>query len=120
MQHIAPAARRAIVERFLTQYESNVAPMLAELRTSVIYNDANDYNVLVGDTDSPQKQVIGVIDFGDMVHTSTICELAIAAAYAMMDKADPPTAAAHIVAGYRNLPPPSRNQRSSAFGCVSL
>jgi 4-aminobutyrate aminotransferase-like enzyme/Ser/Thr protein kinase RdoA (MazF antagonist) len=100
VQHIAPSSRRALVEHFLASYQSSVAPVLRDLRASVIYNDANDYNVLVGDTASPQMQVIGVIDFGDMVHTNTICELAIAAAYAMMDKADPVAAAAHVVSGY--------------------
>jgi len=100
LQHIASPERRAVVERFLALFEKSATPRLPQLRTSVIYNDANDYNVLVNDNASPDKQVIGVIDFGDMVQTNTVCELAIAAAYAMMDKADPLTAAAQIAAGY--------------------
>src|SRR5258708_37093801 len=35
-----------------------------------------------------------------MVHTYTVCELAIAAAYAMLGKNDPLSAAAQVVAGY--------------------
>ncbi|MGH8770299.1 MAG: aminotransferase class III-fold pyridoxal phosphate-dependent enzyme [Burkholderiales bacterium] len=100
LQHIAQPERRANVERFLELFAQNAAPRLPQLRTSVIYNDANDYNVLVDDGASLDQQVIGVIDFGDVVQTNTVCELAIAAAYAMMNKADPLTAAAHIVAGY--------------------
>ncbi|MGH7600721.1 MAG: phosphotransferase, partial [bacterium] len=120
VQHISPPARRAIVERFLAQYESDVVPKLLELRASVIYNDANDYNVLVSDTDSPQLQVIGVIDFGDVVHTNTICELAIAAAYAMMDKVDPVAAAAHLVSGYHEVFPLTEPEMKILFPLICI
>ena len=99
-QYIEQPARRTIVERFLEQFETHCVPKLSKTRSSVIYNDANDYNILVSDDDPQQCKVIGVIDFGDLVYTHTVCELAIASAYAMMDKADPVTAAAHIVKGY--------------------
>jgi len=100
IHHITPPDRRAIVEGMLAQFETQVVPALPTLRTGVIYNDANDYNILVGPGDPYERQVVGVIDFGDLVETQTICELAIALAYAMMDKADPLAAAAHVVAGY--------------------
>ncbi len=106
LQHIVQSERRAIVERFLSAFEAEVLPALLALRMSVIHNDANNYNVLVGDsTGMDFRQVASVIDFGDMVHTYTICELAIAAAYAMMGKADPLSAAAHVVAGYHEVFP---------------
>ena len=50
-------------------------------------------------------KVSSVIDFGDMVHTCTVCNLAVAAAYAMLDKPDPLAAAAHVVAGYHQVFP---------------
>ena len=62
-----------------------MAPRFPELRTSVIHNDANDNNILVQESGS---QVKSIIDFGDMVHTYTICELAIAIAYMILDKED--------------------------------
>jgi 4-aminobutyrate aminotransferase-like enzyme/Ser/Thr protein kinase RdoA (MazF antagonist) len=105
LQHIVQPERRAIVERFLSAFEAEVLPALPALRMSVIHNDANDYNVLVGDSTRECRQVVSVIDFGDMVYTYTICELAIAAAYAMMGKADPLSAAAHVVAGYHEAFP---------------
>jgi 4-aminobutyrate aminotransferase-like enzyme/Ser/Thr protein kinase RdoA (MazF antagonist) len=97
---ITNSSRRALVERLLTRFEVDALPDLPRLRTSVIYNDANDYNILVGETAPWERRVIGVVDFGDMLETTSICELAIACAYAMMGKADPLTAAAHVVAGY--------------------
>ncbi len=100
LQHIAQPERRALVEHFLAQFETQVLPVLPTLRKSIIHNDANDYNVLVGAADAADRKVIGLVDFGDMAQTYTVCELAIAAAYAMLGKADPLTAGAQVVAGY--------------------
>jgi hypothetical protein len=47
----------------------------------------------------------GLIDFGDLLHSHPACDLAIAIAYAMMNKPDPITAAAHVVAGYHDAFP---------------
>ena len=97
---IKVAERRTLVERFLQRFQAESAPQLPALRTSVIHNDANDYNVLVEPDGKWNPKVIGVIDFGDMVHTYTVSELAVACAYAMLAKADPLAAARHVVAGY--------------------
>ncbi|MFN8458045.1 MAG: phosphotransferase [Anaerolineae bacterium] len=100
LPYLPDPTRRAIVEKFLARFETEVLPVLPNLRSSIIYNDANDYNILVSQDDPRQRRVVGVIDFGDMTRTQTICDLAIAAAYALMDKPDPLTAAAHMVTGY--------------------
>src|SRR5690348_13755232 len=47
LQYIPSPQRRALVERLLTRFETDALPLLSMLRQSVIYNDANDYNVLV-------------------------------------------------------------------------
>jgi len=57
-----------------------------ELRRSVIHGDANDYNVLV---DPDSMTVSGLIDFGDMVYSYTIGDLAIAIAYVVLGEGDP-------------------------------
>ncbi|HEX6818613.1 MAG TPA: aminotransferase class III-fold pyridoxal phosphate-dependent enzyme [Ktedonobacterales bacterium] len=103
--YIADSDRRALVQRFLRLFEEVALPALPALRASVIYNDANDYNVLVNGPSPQERRVTSVIDFGDIVHTAMVCEPAIACAYAMlghslMDKPDPLSAAAHVVAGY--------------------
>src|SRR5712692_2165783 len=81
IKHIADSQRRALVGKFLALYEAEVVPVLPRLRRSVIYGDANDYNVLVNDPWPPPRKVVGVIDFGDMHHGITASEAAIAAAY---------------------------------------
>lgn len=76
-----------------------IAPALAldwsRLKESVIHSDANDYNLLVRD-----GRASGLIDFGDMVYSALAAEPAIAAAYAMLGKARPLDAAAHLVKAY--------------------
>jgi Ser/Thr protein kinase RdoA (MazF antagonist) len=105
LQHIGDPKRRALVERFLAMYESEVAPALKSLRRSVIYGDANDYNVLVNPPWPQPRKVISVIDFGDMHHGLTVTEVAIAAAYAMLGENDPLSAASAVVAGYHRVFP---------------
>jgi 4-aminobutyrate aminotransferase-like enzyme/Ser/Thr protein kinase RdoA (MazF antagonist) len=91
--------KQSIVNYFYDLFEDKVIPALPRLRQSVNYNDANDYNVLVSH-DLHDPHVPGVIDFGDVVYTHTINELAIAIAYAIMGKPDPLEAACSIVKGF--------------------
>src|SRR5216684_5699536 len=100
IKHIGDSKRRALVEKFLALYEAEVVPVLPRLRRSVIYGDANDYNVLVSDPWPQPRTIAGVIDFGDVHHGLTVSEPAIAAAYAILGKEDPLQAAAAIFGGY--------------------
>jgi 4-aminobutyrate aminotransferase-like enzyme/Ser/Thr protein kinase RdoA (MazF antagonist) len=102
---IRDASRRALVERFLSLYEAEVLPELAHLRRSVVYGDANDYNVLVSAPLPLPRRVASVIDFGDMHETVTVSEVAIAAAYAILGKENPLRAAADVGAGYHRTFP---------------
>jgi 4-aminobutyrate aminotransferase-like enzyme/Ser/Thr protein kinase RdoA (MazF antagonist) len=92
--------RRALIERFLALYEAEIAPALPSLRRSVVYGDANDYNVLVSAPWPQPREVVAVIDFGDMHRGVTLSEPAIAAAYAMLGQTDPLASAAAVIAGY--------------------
>jgi len=67
------------------------------LRRSVIHGDANDYNVLV---DPERMTVSGLLDFGDMVYSYTVGDLAIAVAYIVLDKANARAAANEVIKGY--------------------
>jgi 4-aminobutyrate aminotransferase-like enzyme/Ser/Thr protein kinase RdoA (MazF antagonist) len=100
LDDIEKGEKKNRVRRFLERYRSATAPKITDLRTSVIHNDGNDYNVLVSPHTPWRHRISGLIDFGDMVHSQTINELAIACAYALMGKTDPLTAAVQVVAGY--------------------
>ncbi len=56
-----------------------IAPLLHGLRAQVVHNDLNPHNVLVN-PDNPD-QIAGILDFGDMVKTPLICDVAVAASY---------------------------------------
>lgn len=96
--------RRNLVNYFIRQFKAFVVPVFSKLRQSVIYNDANDNNILL-DTGGETPAISGLIDFGDMVYTHTVCELAVAIAYAIHGKDDPMETAAKIVSGYHNAFP---------------
>ena len=100
---VMDANLRELIEKFAADFERIVTPLLPELRKSVIHNDANDYNVIVGgdgDLFMRHQRVVGIIDFGDMVFSHTVGNLAIAIAYAVLDHSDPLPVAAHIIKGY--------------------
>jgi Ser/Thr protein kinase RdoA (MazF antagonist) len=83
---------RELVLKCRTDFDGN-------LRRSVIHGDANDYNVLV---DPDRMTVVGLIDFGDMVYSYTVGNLAVAIAYVVLDKTDPRSVAREVVEGYRS------------------
>ena len=103
LEHIQGAEERALLHRFLLQFDAEVTPNIDKLRPGVIHNDANDYNVLLDDVEANEPTVSGIIDFGDMVEARTVFDLAVAAAYASLSKPDPVEAAAHVIAGYHEV-----------------
>ncbi len=105
VQYVAEPARRARLTARLDRFESTIAPRLPALRAQVIHNDANDHNVLIADASGGVDTSIGLIDFGDVVHSYTVGELAIAATYAMLDRPDPVRAIGPLVRGYTRAHP---------------
>ncbi|MBL8207055.1 MAG: aminotransferase class III-fold pyridoxal phosphate-dependent enzyme [Blastocatellia bacterium] len=115
---IEDATRRALIERLLQRYDTHVVPSLPRLRKSIIHNDANDYNVIVNAAKTQPREVISVIDFGDMLHTCTVFEVAIAAAYALLDKPDPLASAADVIAGYHATYPLTESEIALLFDLI--
>jgi 4-aminobutyrate aminotransferase-like enzyme/Ser/Thr protein kinase RdoA (MazF antagonist) len=118
LRHVRDSERRKLVERLFSLYESEVVPALPDLRQSVIHNDANDYNVLVGKSRVEPREVVSVIDFGDMLRTHTVGEVAVAAAYALLGKTDPLAAAAGVVAGYHSALPLQEREIALLFPLI--
>jgi 4-aminobutyrate aminotransferase-like enzyme/Ser/Thr protein kinase RdoA (MazF antagonist) len=117
---IGDMSRRALVEKFTSLYEGEVVPVLARLRRSVVYGDANDYNVLVGEPLPLPRKVVSVIDFGDLHETVTVSEVAIAAAYAILGKENPLGAAAEVVAGYHRAFPLHEEELAVLFPLIGV
>ncbi len=114
---------RDLVKKLVFDYEQSIAPLLPNLRKSVIHNDANDYNILVGggdDLSSRNQSVVGVIDFGDLVDSYSVGGLAIAIAYAILEKPNPMETAAEIVKGYNGEFPLDEIEIKALFGMIVL
>jgi Ser/Thr protein kinase RdoA (MazF antagonist) len=108
---------RELVVKCANEFERDTASSLPTLRRSVIHGDANDYNVLV---DRDHQLICGLIDFGDMVHSYTVGDLAIAIAYVVLNKPDPLTVAVQVVSGYSEQHPLLENEIASLLGLVLM
>ncbi len=102
---VGGALRGSLIEYVRRLYDDLVQPVLRELRRSVIYNDANDHNVLLAGDPTEPRHVAGLIDFGDIVYSATVCDLAVAVAYSMLGKTDPLAAAAQVTSGFHRAFP---------------
>lgn len=100
LHYINDHEKRRIAAYFLLQFQTEVVPHLSSLRKACIHNDANDYNVLI-----QNGRVSGLIDFGDMVWSALINNLAVACTYAMLHTGDPISVASHIVKSYHQQYP---------------
>ena len=119
LPYVRDPKRRALAAQFL---DAAAAVDFSKLRRSVIYGDANDHNVLVSPPWPQPRQVVSVIDFGDMHLGLTVAEPAIAAAYALLTDERPLRAAAAVLAGYHAVFPLDEGEIAAFFPllCVRL
>jgi Ser/Thr protein kinase RdoA (MazF antagonist) len=103
--------QRSLIDAFTRQWYDI---RWRELRHGVIHGDANDYNVLVRD-----GEVVSLLDFGDMVHSAVVCDLAIALAYVMLEKPDPLSAARRVVAAYTRTFPLTPVEADTLFALAA-
>ena len=87
----------------LTRFERFVEPALNNLRSQVIYNDLNSSNVLV-DPNDPET-ITGIIDFGDMVKSPLVIDVAVAAAYLSEEGDAPLSSIVKFLSGYSRIRP---------------
>jgi hydroxylysine kinase len=86
------------------QFEAVVAPRMATLPTQMIHGDFSPFNVVVDP--AADGFVTGVIDFGDVVRSPVVFELAVAVANQIgVDERRPWDSALDIVRGYRRIRP---------------
>ena len=106
-----------MAEYFWGLFEESVLPALPNLRKSINYSDAHEHNLLV-DSNPLHPRISGVIDFGDAIYSATICELAIACAYAGMHVNDPIAAMSNVIKGYHSKFPVLEVELSILFPLI--
>src|SRR5204862_27788 len=68
----------------------------------------------------PNPEIVGIIDFGDMVHSWTVADPAVAVAYAVLDSADPLAIADAIAGGYQAEHPLREEELAAVFPLACL
>lgn len=63
------------ISRFLAEFASRISPRLETLRSQFVHNDFNARNLIVDPAD--ESRIVGVIDFGDAVHTALVADVAV-------------------------------------------
>ena len=118
---------RQQVADILAAFESDVAPRLDTLPAGIIHNDGNDYNILVDlvdldDLDDLKRggEITGVVDFGDLVSSALVFELANTAAYCMLDKSEPIRVAVDVVTGYHEVRPLTDDELAVLFASIRI
>ena len=80
---VAEPEKRALLEWGFDTWEG-VESTLGKLPWQFIHGDLNRENILV-----EKGRLCGLVDFGDSCMNPTVCDLAIAITYFMMDRAKP-------------------------------
>ncbi len=115
---VEPGESRQLVDDAMRHFAEVAEPAFEVLRHSVIHSDGNDYNLIVGGDPAPAPRVVGIIDFGDLVWSATVFEVAVGAAYALMGKAEPLAAMARVVAGYHEEYPLTEKEIEVLFALI--
>jgi hydroxylysine kinase len=77
LQEIPGLLEAQFIRGFLAEFAAQTSPRLERLRTQFVHNDFNARNVIVDPAD--ESRVVGVIDFGDAVHTALVADVAVGA-----------------------------------------
>ncbi|MGX1929750.1 aminotransferase class III-fold pyridoxal phosphate-dependent enzyme [Flagellimonas sp. 2504JD4-2] len=109
---------REILSYFIGLFE-DCQDTFANLRKSVVHNDANDNNIIVTDNLIDPK-VNAFIDYGDAIHTQIINDVAIACAYAIMNHNDALDAALPIVKGYHSTFPLQEKELEHLYVAIAM
>jgi hydroxylysine kinase len=95
-------SRDAIVA-LIAKIDERIESEFPRLRQQVIHNDLNDMNLLVDPRD--EDTMVGVIDFGDLVHTALVADVAIVAADQLLPGPALHHSIADIVMAYHDSTP---------------
>ena len=99
--HIADAGRRALVQETAARAWQTVARVAADLPVQVIHGDITDDNVVCDADGVPD----GLIDFGDLMRSWTVAELAVAVSAVLGHEGGEPATAIPAVEAFHAVRP---------------
>jgi 4-aminobutyrate aminotransferase-like enzyme/Ser/Thr protein kinase RdoA (MazF antagonist) len=118
LHFIPDPEHRHLAAYFLDRFESKVQPELPKLRAQVIHNDFAPNNFIVADDDP--GEIVGIIDFGDMIYSLLVTDLATTIAQILLDHVDPVAAAAQIIAAYHEIIPLEPAELSLLYDLIAM
>ncbi|ANL51038.1 aminoglycoside phosphotransferase protein (plasmid) [Rhizobium phaseoli] len=107
---------REELRSWLDVFEADILPELSVLRSQLVHNDLNSDNIVVDPIST--DTVTGIIDFGDMVKTPVLFDVAVAAAYQLTEAADPLQAAIDFLQGFHERRQLTEHEIGLLFRCV--
>ena len=116
LDKIQDKALQAHCRQILDRFKSHTGPVLKTLRSQVIHDDLHSGNVLV-DRDS-HTTITGVIDFGDIVRSPLIVDVAVAAAYLIADGQDPLVDIVGFLSAYNRLRPLQKEEVALLYDLI--
>ncbi|MFC4623996.1 phosphotransferase [Daeguia caeni] len=106
IESVADQDLRRRLTYVLDHFKAEIAPRIPRLRAQMVHNDFNPHNIVVDAVAA--NRPTGIIDFGDMLFTPIICDLAIACSYhvqARENGGDGLDLVREIIAGYTKALP---------------
>ena len=112
---IADPDRRALAEQAMADFSRHTLPVLSSLRRQVVHNDAHQNNIM---RDPRSGAITGLIDFGDMVETQLVNEVAIAAAHQLYGEPDLLGVVGQFLSAFTAEMPLERREVAVLFGLI--
>jgi 4-aminobutyrate aminotransferase-like enzyme/Ser/Thr protein kinase RdoA (MazF antagonist) len=103
LHHVPDPEHRQLAGYFLDRFERVVLPEIPKLRSQIIHNDFVPNNLVVAEDDP--GEIVGILDFGDMIYTPLIMDLATLIAELFRGPEDPQDIAVEAIAAYHEILP---------------
>ncbi|WP_298281919.1 aminotransferase class III-fold pyridoxal phosphate-dependent enzyme [Acidocella sp.] len=111
---IEDAETRVLVEAVLDRF-LNYLPQIGRLPHQLVHNDLHPGNMIV---DEAERNVTGLLDFGDMIHGPRVFDIAVTAAETVGEGLGALDYAAEVVAGYEGVLPLRAGEAEALFECI--
>ena len=103
LQRLPDMRYRQFCAGFVPQFATQILPRLRALRAQPVHNDFNARNLLVDPND--ETRIAGIIDFGDLVNTALIADIAVGVIGQLAAAETADEAMLEFVEGYRSVEP---------------
>jgi 4-aminobutyrate aminotransferase-like enzyme len=117
VEAIVDRSTRTTAASILERFADRTLPVLAHLPAQPIHNDFHRGNLLI---DSDGQSILGIIDFGDLVHGTRAQDVAVACSYAMLETPDPLGVIARLISAFTDVTPLRQEELDSIGDLIGV